>query len=248
MSRLRVLKSFGFTVLAATGLLVAASAPASAQVSVSAGSDFTSNYIFRGIPQTKNFVSSQPWVEVGFDATDSASVAIGTWNSLFDAPDGAPGPFYESDFYASLSTAAGPVGVDVGYTVYMSPDDWFATTHEISLGFGFDSPAAPYATLAFEVDGGADLGSNKGTYLELGMEPAYGPLSFPVALGLSLNNYYETAPDEDHTYGFFSVGMTTAVSVTDNVEVWGGLSLINMGELGGETTQGAVVFGLSVSN
>jgi hypothetical protein len=194
------------------------------------------------------YVSTQPWVEVGFDASESASIAIGSWNSLFDAPDGSPGAFYESDFYVGLSTTAGSVGVDVTYTAYVSPADWFATTHEVSLGFGFDSPVAPYALLAFEVDGGADFGSNKGSYMELGMEPTYGPLAFPVALGLSLNNYYETAPDEDNAYGFFSIGMNTAVPVTDNVEVWGGASIVNMGQLGGETTQGVIAFGISVSN
>jgi uncharacterized protein (TIGR02001 family) len=244
-----VLKRFGFTILAAAGLFVASSVPAAAQVSASAGSDFASNYIFRGIPQTGGgYISTQPWVEVGFDVGESASLAIGSWNSVFDAPDGAPGAFYESDFYVGASTAAGPVGVDITYTAYMSPDDWFATTQELSFGFGFDSPVAPYATLAFELDGGADFGSNKGTYLELGIEPSYGPLAFPVALGMSLNNYYETAPDDDHAYGFFSVGMNTAVSVTDNVEVWGGASVVNMGEIGGETTQGVIAFGISVSN
>ena len=249
MSRLCVLKRFGFTVLAAAGLLVASSAPAFAQVSASGGVDFASNYIFRGIPQVGGFVSTQPWVEVGFDATESASIAIGSWNSLFDAPDGAPGAFYESDFYVGLSTAAGPVALDVTYTAYMSPDDyWDPAVQELSLGFGFDSPVAPYATLAFELDGGADFGDNKGTYLELGMEPTYGPLAFPVTLGMSLNNYYETAPDEDNAYGFFSVGVNTAVSVTDNVEVWGGASIVNMGQVGDEETQGVIMFGISVSN
>jgi len=249
MSRLCVLKRFGFSVLAAAGLLVASSSPALAQASVSGGVDFTNNYIFRGIPQTKNFVSSQPWVEVGADVSDTVSVAIGSWNSVFDAPDGTPGSFYESDFYVSASMAAGPVGVDVGYTVYMSPSDWWdPAVQEIGLGFSFDSPIAPYASFAFEVDGGADLGDGKGSYLELGIEPSYGPVSFPVALGLSLNNYYETAPGEDNAYGFFSAGITASAPVNDYLELWGGASVVNMGKVGGETTQGVVSFGLSLSN
>ncbi len=246
----RLLKRFGFSVLAAAGLLVASASPALAQASVSGGIDFTNNYIFRGIPQTNNFISFQPWMEVGTDLGDSgASIAIGSWNSAFDAPDSTPGAFYESDFYVSASMAAGPVGVDVGYTVYMSPSDWWApAVQEIGLGFSFDSLVAPYAAFAFEVEGGADLGDGKGTYLELGLEPAYGPVSFPVALGMSLNNYFESAPGEDNAYGFFSVGMTAAQPISDTLEVWGGVSVVNLGEVGGDTTQGVVSFGLSLSN
>lgn len=249
MSRLCVLKRFGFSVLAAAGLLVATSSPALAQASVSAGVDFTNNYIFRGIPQTKNFVSSQPWIEVGADVSDSVSVVIGSWNSLFDAPDGTPGAFYESDFYAGVSFATGNVGVDLSYIAYMSPSDWWdPAVQEIDLGFSFDHPVAPYATLAFEVDGGADAGDDKGTYLELGIEPSYGPVSFPVALGLGLNNYYETSATEDNNYGFFSAGMTATAPVNDYLELWGGVSIVHLGQLGGDTTQGVVTFGLSVSN
>ena len=55
---------------------------------------------------------------------------------------------------------------------------------------------APYATFAFETAGGAD-GYDKGAYFELGVEPsapledAPVSLSFPVTLGLSLNDYYQ---------------------------------------------------------
>ena len=236
MSRLCVLKRFGFSVLMAAGLLVASSSPALAQASVSAGVDFTHNYIFRGLPQVKDTLISQPWIEVGADVNDMASIAIGSWNSLNEAGDG-PGAFYESDFYASVSLAFENVGVDLGYTAYMSPSDWFATTHEIGLGFSFDSPVAPYAAFAFEVDGGADLGDGKGTYLELGIEPGYeagmASVSVPVALGLSLSNYYETAPGVDNTYGFFSAGVTVAAPLGDYVEFWGGVSVVHMGEFGG---------------
>lgn len=251
MSRLCVLKRFGFSVLMAAGLLVASSSPALAQASVSAGVDFTQNYIFRGIPQIGGPMSTQPWIEVAADVSDMASIAIGSWNSLNEAGEG-PGAFYESDFYASVSLAFENVGVDVGYTAYMSPSDWFSTTHEIGLGFSLDNPAAPYAAFAFEIDGGADFGDGKGTYLELGVEPSYdagaASLSIPVAVGLSLSNYYETAPGEDNTYGFFSAGVTVAAPLSDSVEFWGGLSVVHMGELGGDEAQGVVIVGLSVSN
>ena len=249
MSSIRSITRLGFAVLVAAGLLVGSSSPVFAQATVSAGVDFYSNYIFRGIPQVGGFVSTQPWIEVGADISDSASVAVGSWNSVFDAPDDTPGAFYESDFYASISYAMGMVGVDVGYTAYMSPSDWFSTTHEIGVGVSLDNEFAPYVALAFEVDGGADFGDGKGTYLELGVEPSYDAdpvsLSFPVALGLSLSNYYETSPGVDNAYGFFSAGIALAAPVTENLEFWSGLSIVHMGELGGDMTVGVLAFGLS---
>ena len=50
---------------------------------------------------------------------------------------------------------------------------------------------------AFEVDGQADGGSGEGVYLELGVEPGLDlgdspvAVSFPVVLGLSVNDYYQ---------------------------------------------------------
>jgi hypothetical protein len=57
---------------------------------------------------------------------------------------------------------------------------------------------------------------NEGTYLELGVGPALAipgsevGLSFPVAVGLSLNDYYEGAAG-DETFGFFNVGAIISV-------------------------------------
>jgi hypothetical protein len=56
---------------------------------------------------------------------------------------------------------------------------------------------------------GADAGSKRGTYLELGAGPNWpiGKCTFtiPVSVGLSLKNYYEVA-GKDNTFGFFDVG------------------------------------------
>jgi len=85
---------------------------------------------------------------------------------------------------------------------------------------------APYVTVAFELGdsyqadagNGNTPGTSAGVYLELGIEPAFTliegdpvslTLSVPIAVGLSLSDYYEFgAPPDDETYGFFSIGVT----------------------------------------
>jgi hypothetical protein len=92
---------------------------------------------------------------------------------------------------------------------------------------------SPSILLVQEVDYGSDgLGStgNLGTYLELGLEPSFTTdvinnicssedypltLALPLALGLSLDDYYETGTGEssDRGFGFFSLGLAASVPV-----------------------------------
>jgi hypothetical protein len=70
--------------------------------------------------------------------------------------------------------------------------------------------------LAVEVKGQADGGSNKGVYLQLGVEPGFTliesenypvSLSFPLTLGLSLSDYYQNSTGDDDTFGYFDLGV-----------------------------------------
>ena len=217
-----------FTCAAAAGLAVA---PATAQdmgnggsVSLSSGVDIVNQYYFRGIVQETGGFIAQPFLD-GSISFGAASITAGTWSSLHSRGDegfpGAPGSFYETDFYAGIGGAAGLVGVDLTYTAYMSPRGSWGTTKEIALGFSVDNVAAPYVTMAFEVSGGADGGPNKGNYLEFGIEPAAPlddapvSLSFPVAVGMSMGNYFEYEMADgmigDSTFGFFSAGASIGV-------------------------------------
>ena len=214
------------------GTAAAQDAPNSGAVSAGTGVDFGSSYYFRGIIQeTKGFIA-QPYLEAGLTllegdgALNSLSVTAGTWSSLHSGPSGsggAPGDpqmWYETDFYASLSLGLAEAwSADVTYTAYMSPNQSFGTVKELSFGLGYDDGVlGPYATLAVELDGQADGGLNRGTYLELGVEPALAMpgseagLSFPVAVGLSLNDYYEGAAG-DETFGFFNVGAIVSAPI-----------------------------------
>ena len=200
-------------------------APNSGSIGLSAGVDFTSDYYFRGIIQETSGFIAQPFLDASM-SVGPVSITAGTWNSLHSAGDAgfddAPEIFYESDFYAGLGVAAGDlVGIDLTYTAYMSPRGSWGTTKEVALGLSFDTFAAPYATFAFELAGGADGGPNEGRYVEIGFEPAAPlddapvSLSFPVAIGASMGDYFEYENEmgvlSDSGFGFFSVGASLGV-------------------------------------
>ena len=110
----------------------------------------------------------------------------------------------------------GGVSVTPMFTAYTSPNDMFTTVKEISFKVAHASKAAPYALVAFEIGGDdsgqADGGSEKGTYLELGIGPSWAiaggkaTVAVPVKLGLSLKDYYELS-GEDQKFGYVVGGV-----------------------------------------
>ena len=241
-------------------------APNSGMLGFSAGVDFVSDYYFRGIIQETGGFIAQPFLDASM-SLGPVSITAGTWNSLHSVSgsgfDGAPEIFYESDFYAGLGFAAGDaVGIDLTYTAYMSPRGSWGTTKEVALGLSFATFADPYATFAFELSGGADGGPNEGSYVEIGFEPAVPlddapvSLSFPVAIGASMSNYfeYENAMGvlSDGAFGFFSIGASVGIplGIPEEYGSWElavGVNALMFGEgvkmLNGED-KGAKVIGL----
>ena len=150
--------------------------------------------------------------------------------------------WYESDFYASVGLGfADAWSTDVTYTAYMSPNQSFGTVKELAFGLAYDGLLSPHATLAVELEGQADGGSNEGTYLELGLEPGLSVpnsavgVSFPVSIGLSLKDYYE-ANISSTTFGFFNVGAILSLPLTaiparyGAWEASGGVNLLMFGD------------------
>ena len=72
---------------------------------------------------------------------------------------------------------------------------------------------SPHVLLAVELEGQADGGASEGTYIEVGVEPGLAPVgamtvTFPINVGMSLNNYYEDGAGQfNDTFGFFEVGV-----------------------------------------
>lgn len=197
------------------------------------GIDYTTQYFFRGLKQAGNGLIIQPYLNVTGRVGKGVDFTVGSWNSLHEGTTGTGGglgAWYESDFTLGFGKTFSKVRVDLTYAILHSPNDAFTvTTSEIQLNLSYDDSGmyeqspfgglSPHITLVFEVDGGSDLGSNLGTYLELGVEPSYQAtkeisLSLPVTVGLSLDDYYEDASGVDTDLGFWSIGIAASMPLS----------------------------------
>jgi hypothetical protein len=205
-------------------------------ITLTGSMDASNAYLFRGIPQDDTGSILWPAFDLslalhsGRGTLRSVTASVATWNSLHTGVTGLDGPsgklWYESDFSATLGLGfGGGIGVGTTYTAYESPNGSFATVKELS--FKITSTAygvAPYALLAFELEGQADGGFAKGRYLEIGAAPSvpvpYVALVVPIKVGLSLDNYYESL-GQDERFGFFSVGANASVPISSERSRYG---------------------------
>jgi len=215
--------------------------------------DVPTVYVFRGITQELDpGFTMQPAGDLGIALTSgdgglkSSAINFGVWHSLQTGSTGSDGPseklHYEEDFYATLGLGfAKSISLGTTFTAYTSPNGGFNTVKELMFKVSQASRFNPYGTLAFELSGQADGGSNEGTYLELGAGPAFplkanGPtLTIPVKFGFSLSDYYESG-GEDHKFGFFDIGAQISIpftSVPSNYGTWnvhGGVDFLAFGD------------------
>jgi hypothetical protein len=242
------------------GLIGVFPAPAAAQgnVAVTGGVDFTNQYNFRGIRQNYAGMAIWPFVDLGIPvlsgdgALKTVTVNVGSWNSIHTNQNEAvedESKWYESDFYATLGLGFSKATVGFTYTAYMSPAEdlgdlevYFPTIHELAVKVTADDSALgrasmkPYALIAFELteEGQADLGADKGVYVELGIAPGISggraSVVFPVKVGLSAKDYYEFGSGEDSKFGYFSVGGIVTVPINSNWNVHGGGELQLFGD------------------
>ncbi|MEM1109934.1 MAG: hypothetical protein AAGH99_14715 [Planctomycetota bacterium] len=190
-----------------------------------AGGDFVSQYYFRGFEQEDTGLIFQPFVEVSGPLGDSGiDFTLGTWQSIHSegtgAVDGGPSNWYESDLYAGLAYAINDeIGVSATFTGFYSPNNAFADIEEIAFGLDYDDSAilgdwavSPYALFAFET---RDAGGSEDIYLELGgelgapfieSESLPVELSFPFALGLSIDDFYTDEDGDNEFFGFLLIG------------------------------------------
>ncbi len=199
-------------------------------VSFSLGVDIPSKYIFRGYELEEDGLIVQPYAEARFAIQDGVDFYIGTWNSIHDnetgsVPGGSNDEWYESDLYAGVSLAKfidDRVSLDISYVHYLYPSNTFGDYKEIDISFGFDDSEvmpdgwamSPYALFAFEFDT-TSAGDADNVYLELGGELAFSlmesedydiDLTVPIALGLSLDEFYVDNNGDNELFGFLSIG------------------------------------------
>ena len=261
---------FGFSAMAVLAVVLMAS-PASAQVAVTGGLDFTNQYNFRGIRQNTEGVSIWPYVDFGFTPYRSdgglktVGLNLGTWNAFHSQINeddfGTGNKWYESDLYATLGLGFGATGLAFTYTSYRSPADLFAHVKELAIKLSVDDSARmgrgalkPYALVAFELDdsGQADAGDSKGTYVELGVAPGYAgaraSLAVPIKIGLSASDYYEFGTGEDSKFGYFSLGamITVPMGAHANIHFGGEFQMFgdNVEAYNGQDNAGIGLIGL----
>jgi hypothetical protein len=222
-------------------------------ITFTGGLDVPSVYVFRGIVQESDpELTMWPYGDIGIalgsgdGAIKSVGVNFGVWNSLHTGSSGSDGftehLHYEEDFYATLGLGlARNISVGATFTAYTSPNLLFNTVKEVSFKVAQASRINPYGIIGFEVgENGADGGTQKGTYLELGVGPTFAlgskaTLAIPLKLGTSLNNYYELNGD-DHKFGFFDVGGLVTVPLTGipaqfgSWNIHGGVDLLTFGD------------------
>jgi hypothetical protein len=218
-------------------LLVAVAPPADAQTSSTGGTnngairftggvDVPSVYVFRGILQEVDpKITLWPYGDIGIALRSgdgfvkSCAVNVGVWNSLNTGSSGSNGPskhaHYEEDFYTTVNLGfGGGLGVGFSYMALTSPNNVFNTVKEFQIKLTKANRLNPYGFLATELtDKSADGGANKGTYLELGVGPAFplggskATVTIPVKVGLSAKDYYENPlTGKDSKFGWFDVG------------------------------------------
>jgi hypothetical protein len=230
-------------------VLGATAGSASAQRPVFNGAvDFPTVYFFRGIrqeadPKFTTFVAGDlgiPLLADGSGALKTAGINVGTWNAFMTGSSGSNGPedsaFYESDLYAGVTLGFGATSFTPMFTAYTSPNDMFKTVKEISFKVANASKFAPYALVAFELSGQADGGSEKGTYLELGIGPSWpiadgkATVAVPIKLGFSLKDYYELS-GEDQKFGYVVGGVLFTVPFAGGkANFHGGVDIYGLGE------------------
>ena len=210
-------------------------------VSLSAGVDGATAYFFRGILQERDGGIIWPYVEIAIKLWDNEqgqniSVFGGNWNSVNTnktlASGSGPSNWYEADVYGGLRLGlADFLSTDLLYIAYTYPNGAFPTVQEFDAVVKLNDSkwmpenfsTSPYMRWAFELDNTA-FGPNEGIYLELGAKPAYvfasdsdypTTLSVPLAVGLSVDDYYEVVEPngstQDDTFGYFDAGVDLSV-------------------------------------
>jgi len=220
----------------------------------------------------------------GDGLVNSIDWSIGTWHSLHEQHTGTdsngPAAWYESDVYTGLSFGlAQKWSFAVTYTWYNSPNSAFDDVQDIALTLGYDDSKmwsslseaipgfagfVPYVTVVFETDRAAD-GAHEGVYVEFGIEPGLTPLpnsgledlsiSFPVTVGLSADEYYESPTNGgDESFGYVEAGINFTYPIAPGWELSAGPYFLFLGNTAesfndGEDNGFEVIgkFGISIS-
>ena len=138
--------------------------------------------------------------------------------------------FYEVKAMAGIVAEKGKLSLEVDYIYYTSPNDSFQTIQEAGFRVGYDFfktknadnrfSLKPYADIFVELD---DMNGDENAFAEIGVVPSIivGDtrklgISFPVAFGVSLDDYYSDEQGDEHTLGYVSAAARFSVPLTQS--------------------------------
>ena len=151
----------------------------------------TSNYIWRGLPQS----GDEAAISGGLDYASDMGIYVGTWTSSIGG-----GGQYEIDYYGGYSGETNDIGYDVGAILYSYPIDSSveADFTEVYLGGSYSYFSAKFSTVVDTESGTNDTGD----YIEVAMDyPLPQDYSLGVHFGSASGDFY---PD-DYTDWMLSV-------------------------------------------
>jgi hypothetical protein len=241
--------------------------PNTGAMHLDAGVEWTSAYYFRGLLQEDDGFILQNWIDLGIDLYEgdnwTMAANIGIWNSMHGETDTAGTTdditehWYEADLYAGLAFEVEAWTFGVSTIYYTSPSDAFSSIVELDFTcayddrdlWGGDFALNPSVTLAIETH---DDGGSEDTYLELGIAPGCTwdiddntavDFTFPVTVGLGVDDYYIDAGGDDDFFGFLQVGAdaSMALPLPDRYGMWslnGGVHLLFLGDAAEDTNGG----------
>jgi hypothetical protein len=224
--------------LAALALAAPAHAgPNSGKLSLTAGTDITTAYFFRGILQERYGFIAQPYGELNLNLLSddegpvtSFTLIGGLWTSVHTErtleSGSGPGNWYEADAYTGFKfSLLKKLETKLLYIAYTYPNGAFNTVQELDATFSLNDSdwlgtfaLYPSFTVAGELDNTA-LGTDKGVYFELGVRPTFTVVqsdTYPVSLAVPLtvglgSDYFDLSSTDDDAFGYFRSGLILSV-------------------------------------
>ncbi|MEA3492561.1 MAG: TorF family putative porin [Campylobacterota bacterium] len=177
-------------------------------LSISANLAITSNYVWRGMSQSKDSPAVQGGVDIEY-----RGFYLGTWGSNVDfgANDGNS---LEADFYAGYKAELAGIGFDVGIIQYAYPNESDAYNFEevyigVSKDFDMFGLSAKYSWGLDDAPDDWNIGASVKLPMEIGLEGTYGEYD-------TAGNYYVVAVTRSFGKFDFSVGYTDFSSDVDS--------------------------------
>lgn len=153
----------------------------------------TSNYVWRGLPQSGDDAA----ISGGLDYSSDMGIYVGTWTSSIGG-----GGQYEIDYYGGYSGETNGIGYDVGAILYSYPIDSSVELDftEVYLSGSYSYFSAKYSDIVNAESSAA--GADDGSYIEVAMDyPLPQDYSLGVHFGSASGDFY---PD-DYTDWMLSV-------------------------------------------